>query len=155
MFDVLLTIASPWFSFYRSTTWVEKPICVFPTEKVALRELLTAGHLKTPFEKTVFGFSGFSSFPPYLELSSIHLQQLFVSQGLVPDLKVGHFSVHRHHWAVSCLVHTPTDCICGICICICRLWIGTYRLYLWDLFTCYVFDTHPTETMSISFLFFW
>ena len=34
-----------WFNNYRATTGVEKPICTFPTEKVALGELLAPGHL--------------------------------------------------------------------------------------------------------------
>ena len=36
---------SAWLNVHRATTRVKKPICIFPTEKVALGELLAAGHL--------------------------------------------------------------------------------------------------------------
>ena len=146
-------------SFYRATAWVEKPICVFPAEKIALGELLTAGYLTTQFKmKTFFGFSWLSSLEDcfFIIWVIIHSPSTAVRQS-GPRPKFESQPLFRALTSLGSFL-TCTH---------------TFTLYLWDLylqatnwhlqlvrfvfvFTGYVFDlTYPTETMSISFLFFW
>ena len=143
---------APWFCFYRSTTWVEEPICVFPTEKVALGELLTPGHLTTPFKmKTVFSRLSSSAENCSLFGVIIHSPSTAVRQ-----------SEPRPRFESRPLFRASTS-LDSFLSC-----MHTYRLYLWDLylyfqavnwypqhvygFADYVFDVYPPNRNNVNLL---